>query len=115
NPIARQDSDPVAFADPGGGAQPVREAVGAGIHLAVRQAQLGLFAGIDDRQAFRGVEFASTQVISNVHGYTVQRHTDAAMVMPPPLAQKRTIRPGCGPRPCWMASSRAITTQGEPV
>src|SRR5689334_7495142 len=47
--------------------------------------------------------------------FAVHFQTDVAIVIPPPLAQNSMTSPGLGPLPCAIASSRAMTTQGEPV
>ena len=51
--IPRQDGDPVPFGNPGLVFEPICQAVDSPVPLAIGQAQVRIFASIDDRQLIR--------------------------------------------------------------
>ena len=66
--VVGQNSHPVTLAHAGRVAQPVGEAVGAGVHLPERQSPLRVFPAIDDGETVGRVQFAPGQVVADVHG-----------------------------------------------
>ena len=67
NPIQRQHRHPVALADAGGVAQPVRQPVGPFVQLGETEPQFRIFACVYNRQRLRAVDRAPAEIIADVH------------------------------------------------